>query len=62
MPLLVRCHAGGKHVLLLVAALDAHVAVLIYDKMVERDGARFLAQAQAALFSAPKGAQEYSQQ
>ena len=35
------------------AALDAHVAVLIYNKMAERGGARFLADVQAALFSRP---------
>ena len=32
------------------------MAVLIYKKMAERDGARFLAQAQAALFCAPPAA------
>ena len=36
------------------------MAVLIYNKMAERDGARFLAQAQAALFSAPPAARQFS--
>ena len=43
-----------------MAALDAHVAVLIFNKMVERDCAGFLAQAQAALFSAPPAAWQSS--
>ena len=44
----------------LLAALDAHVAVLIYNKMAEKDGSRFIAQAQAALFSAPQAVRQAS--